>query len=135
MSRNFAERREQLARQIAGQRRELAEAYRDLGKPLHYTQVAVKGVQVLQKNAWLIGLAPTAVSLVFAFLGWQKPEKPKRGLFNFWKKKGPEPTEAEAAAELESKLPRRARPLLRQLLGHGVTAFKIYRRVRPYIPL
>ena len=130
---DYTERRVQLARQISGQRRELAEAYRDLGKPLFYAQTGIKGVQMLRQNAWLIALAPSVIGIVSGLLGLRKKEAPKRGLFDFWKKKAG--TSEEEAAEIESQARHRARPLLRQLLGHGVTAFKLYRRIRPFIPL
>ncbi len=129
----YSERRVQLARQIAGQRRELAEAYRDLGKPLFYAQTAVKGVQMVRENAWLIALAPSVIGIVSGLLGLRKKDAPKRSLFDFWKKKAA-PSEEEAA-EVESKAARHARPLLRRLIGHGVTAFKLYRKIRPFIPL
>jgi hypothetical protein len=130
---DYIDRRVQLARQITGQRRELAEAYRDLGKPIAYTQAGIKGVQMIRQNAWLIALAPSAIGIVSGLLGLRKKDATKRGLFDFWKKKTV-PSEEEAA-EIEATAGHRARPLLRRLIGHGVTAFKIYRRVRPYIPL
>ena len=127
----LAARRERLSKQIAGQRTMLAEAYRDLGKPLQYTQTAVKGVQMLRQNAWLLALSPVAVKLAFSFLGWKKVEKGRPGLLSFFRK-GNAGTVVEDDARAAS---RRARPLLTRLLGHGVSAFKIYRRVRPFIPL
>ena len=129
----YSERRDQLARQIAGQRRELAEAYRDLGKPLFYAQSGIKGVQIVRQNAWLIALAPSVIGIVNGLLGLRKKDAPKRGLFDFWKKQAGTPQ--EEAAEIESRARRRARPLLRRLIGHGVTAFKLYRKIRPFIPL
>jgi hypothetical protein len=129
----YTERRVQLARQIAGQRRELAEAYRDLGKPIFYAQSGIKGVQMVRENAWLIALAPSVIGIVSGLLGLRKKDAPKRGLFDIWKKKAG--ASEEEAAEIASGARRHARPLLRRLIGHGVTAFKIYRRVRPFIPL
>jgi hypothetical protein len=126
----YSERRVQLARQITGQRRELAEAYRDLGKPLFYAQSGIKGVQMVRQNAWLIALAPSVIGIVSGLLGLRKKEATKRGLFDFWKKKA-----GTSEEEIESQALRRARPLLRRLIGHGVTAFKLYRRIRPFIPL
>jgi hypothetical protein len=129
----YSSRREQLSRQISGQRLELAEAYRDLGKPIAYAQTGIKGLQMLRQNAWLIALAPSVISIVSGLIGLRKKETPKRGLFDFWKKKAPAP-EKEAAA-VESSALKRAQPLLKKLIGHGVTAFKVYRKVRPFIPL
>jgi hypothetical protein len=128
----YSERRVQLVKQISGQRQELAEAYRDLGKPIAYTQAGIKGVQMIRQNAWLIALAPSAIGIVSGLLNLRKKDAPKRGLLDFWKKK---PAPAGEAAEAEADVSRRARPLLRRLIGHGVTAFKLYRQVRPYIPL
>jgi hypothetical protein len=128
----LATRREHLEKQIARQRAELAEAYRDLGRPLKYTQTGIKGFQFLKQNGWLLALSPSVVGLVFSFLGWKKTDQPRPKWFPFpWKKK---PVEDEAEKE-ESGISRRARPLLHRLIRHGVSAFKIYRKVRPFIPL
>jgi hypothetical protein len=128
----FQDRREKIAGQIAQQRHELAEAYRDLGKPLKYTQAAVKGVQVIRENAWLLALSPSVVGLVFSFLGWKK-EKPTPKLFGFFKRKKAAPT--VAIEEEEGKAVRKAKPLVQRLIGHGVTAVKLYRKLRPFLPL
>ncbi len=126
------DRRVKIAGQIAQQRHELAEAYRDLGKPLKYTQVAVKGAQVIRENAWLLALSPSVVGLVFSFLGWKK-EKPAPKLLGLFRRKQAAPkVEIE---EEEGKAARRARPLVQRLIGHGVTAVKLYRKLRPFLPL
>jgi hypothetical protein len=128
---DFAARRAELARQIAGQRQELSEAYRDLGKPLQYAQTGFKGYQALRQNAWLIALAPSAIGIVTGLLGLKKDKSAAKWPF-FRKRKSKPEGEAE---ELESSAAHRAKPLLKKLIGHGVTAFKLYRQIRPYIPL
>jgi hypothetical protein len=128
---SLATRRENISRQIARQRTELAEAYRDLGRPLRYTQTAVKGVQMLKENAWLLTLVPTVVGLASTLFGLKKKTAKK---WPKWLPLGKRRTKAELEEEGE-KISRRTRPLLARLLGHGISAFKVYRRVRPYIPL
>jgi hypothetical protein len=124
--------KQQLIEDIESQRLELVHAYRGLGKPLAYTQTAIRGAQALKQNAWLIALLPTAISLAFSFFGWKK--KGKTGLLGLL---GLSPAEEEKAAmkqEMRQSASRLKRPLLRKMLGHGWSLFKIYRRVRPYFP-
>jgi hypothetical protein len=130
----LATRREHLAKLMARQRADLAEAYRDLGRPLKYTQVGIKGLQAVKENAWIIGVAPTVVGLLFTLFGLKKADKTRSKWFpfSFGKKKR---AAVEEAGEAEGEVSRRARPLLTRLLRHGISAFKVYRKVRPFIPL
>ena len=50
---NFAERRGILSAQIARQRGELAEAYRNIEKPIHYAEYGMRGFGFLRKNPWV----------------------------------------------------------------------------------
>jgi hypothetical protein len=123
---SLAQRREQISRQIALQRTELVHAYRDLAKPLAYTQTAIKGAQALKQNAWLVMLAPSLVSLGFSFFGWRK--KGNSGLMGLLGlSRDEEKRETERAAIAAKK------PLLKWA-GYGWTLFKLYRRVRPLLP-
>ena len=54
---DFSERRGLLSAEIARQRGELAEAYRNLEKPIHYAEYGLRGFGFLRKNPW-----PPAIS-------------------------------------------------------------------------
>jgi len=115
-------RRLELMEQIARQRTELAHAYRGLAKPLDYTQKGIKGMKALRQNAWLIGLVPSIIAIVFSLFGWKKKEK--ASLLSR-RSKEEKLREAEAVA----------RKPLAKWAARGWAAFQLYRRVRPFLPL
>jgi hypothetical protein len=133
---SLATRRENISRQIARQRTELAEAYRDLGRPLQYTQVGIKGLQMLRQNAWLISLSPSLVGVATSLYGLATGRK-KSGSLPSWLPFGKKKATASVkkGVEEEHELSRKASPLIKKWLGHGVSAFRLYRKVRPYLPL
>ena len=118
-------RRRQLMEDIFKQRIDFANAYRDLGKPLEYTQKTVVGLKMLQQNAWLIALAPTAVNLLFSTFGWKKA--PRGNLLG--RLFGGERRAFQRQAQREAHAAKK--PLMRWL-GHGWRLFRIYRRVRRF---
>jgi hypothetical protein len=117
---SLAERRQALSLEIARHRTELAQAYRDLAKPLEYTQKGIKGLQVVKQNAWAIALLPMAVRLGFSFFGWTKKDEAKK---------------VAARVREEEVAAARKKPPLGKWLGRGVALFQLYRRVRPFLPL
>ena len=120
---SLADRRKELAEKAGRERAELGLAYQNLAKPFAYTQKAVVGIKALQKNAWLVGLAPSVVGLVFSFLGYEKKGKGKR-----FGSKTRLTKDDEAAAIVANKKP------LQRWLGRGWALFQLYRRVRPFFP-
>ena len=116
---DFAERRRHLIADIARQRGELAEAYRNLQKPLQYTETGLRSFAFMRQNSWIFIAVPAALkvaSLLFAlragkptqplFRQRQKQETPPKGFMGHALKWG----------------------------GHGWKLFKIYRRVRRFFP-
>lgn len=121
LAEDFATRRDELSRQIAIQRRELAEAYRQLEKPLHYAEYGMKGIGFLRQNQWLFVAAPTVVSVLMsvfgAVRGKRKTVAPVPGAVK------PIPNPAE-----NSKRP------IAVWLGRAVQLYQLYRRVRTFLP-
>jgi len=116
---NFAERRGLLAAEIARQRGELAEAYRNIAKPIHYAEYGLRGFGFLRKNPWVVAAVPAVVSIASTLLGLKKKLSSK-----------PLPKRRQ---DLEA----RPKGILGHAVkwgGHGWRLFKIYRRVRRYFP-
>lgn len=107
----YEERRAQLAIMIARQRGELASAYRDLAKPLHYVEKGMNGLSFLRNNPWIFAAAPAAFSLISSFFGRKKSRSYR------------EPAEAP---------PKRS--VIGKVVNGGVQLFQLYRRVRPFFP-
>ena len=80
---DFITRRNQLATEIARQRGELVEAYRQLEKPIRYTEYGMKGFAFIRQNQWLLtaapallGSLPSIFNLVSSFFGGKKKKQP-----------------------------------------------------------
>jgi hypothetical protein len=117
---NFAERRGLLAAQIARQRGELVEAYHNLEKPIHYAEYGMRGFGFLRKNPWVIAAVPAVLSIASTLLGLRKK-----------KSSTPSPEKQQYSGESEPK------GLHKHVLiwgGHGWRLYKLYRRIRTYLP-
>ncbi len=114
---NFAERRGLLAAQIARQRGELAEAYRNLEKPIHYAEYGLRGFGFLRKNPWVLVAVPAVFSMASTFFGLRKKKSSK-----------PEPVEPQSAGNR----PRGWKKHVVTWGGHGWRLYKLYRRLRPH---
>lgn len=120
-------RRQTLIAQIESQRMELTQAYRQLEKPIHYGEQALKGFGFLRRNPWIAMAAPSAVGLLFsgagALLRRGKP-KPKIEAAD----------REEIIASLRADEAKVKRPM-RKVIGYAIKAFQLYRRFRPLFPL
>jgi hypothetical protein len=124
---NLVDRRRHLIAEIARQRGEFAEAYRNLHKPIHYAENAMRGFGFLRENAWIFSAVSTTVTVGSTLLG----------LLGLGKAKPSEMTKAERKrlAELErERLPKGFAGKLIKWGGHGFRAFKVYRRIKRFIP-
>src|SRR5882757_9887292 len=65
-------RRKFLADQIARQRGELASAYRNLEKPIHYAEYGMRGFGFVRKNPWVFAAVPAVISIGSTLLGLKK---------------------------------------------------------------
>src|SRR5471030_73291 len=79
---DFITHRAQIVAEIARQRGELAQAYRQLEKPIRYTEYGMKGFGFIRQNPWimtaapaLLGSLPSIFSLVSSAFGWRKKKK------------------------------------------------------------
>ena len=115
---NFAERRGLLAAQIARQRTELAEAYRNIEKPILYVDYGMRGVGFLRQNPWIFLAVPAVLSTASTLLGLGK------------KKSSSSP--AHQAEESAASRPKGWTKHVATLGGHGWRLYKLYRRIRPY---
>jgi hypothetical protein len=127
----LAEKQRRLAADIARQRGQLAAAYRDLAKPILYTEYGLRGFGFLRQNPWILTIVPAAFSTTTSVLALvrtltAKPAPKKLKWFG-----------REAARETE----REARRVKKTLTDHAMTwggrgwkLFKLYKRVRKYFP-
>ena len=114
------ERRVQLAATIARQRGELAEAYRNIEKPIRYTEYGMKGFGFLRQNPWVLTVIPAALSISSTVFGLVKNK----------------PAKAAPRPKKDTEEPRS-----KGFVGHaakwgkrGWKLFQFYRRVRTYLP-
>ena len=112
---NLSERRGLLTAEIARQRVELAEAYRNIEKPIHYAEYGLRGFGFIRKNPWVFVAVPAVFSVAATFFGLQK-------------KKSPEPARRQDTANQ----PKGWKKHVLTWGGHGWRLYKLYRRVRPY---
>ena len=119
---DFASRRDALSGEIARQRGELATAYRNLEKPIHYAEVGMKGFGFLRQNQWLFVAMPTIASVGLT-------------LFNVWRgKKEPKVVRvADAVPPISNPAEHLKRPLA-VWVGRAYQLYKLYRKVRTYLP-
>ena len=116
MSDDFTMRRDQLAVEIARQRRELAQAYVHLEKPIRYTEYGMRGFGFIRNNPWIFAAAPALLSVVKIAFGGKK-------------KKSSKPSSKQEQTQVEKN----KRPL--QLwMNRGWQLYQLYRRVRTFIP-
>src|SRR5471030_1533696 len=66
---DFITHRAQIVAEIARQRGELAAAYRDLEKPIRYTEYGMRGFGFLRSNPWIFVAVPAVFSVASNLLG------------------------------------------------------------------
>lgn len=128
---SVSERQRRLSADIARQRTQLAAAYRDIAKPILYTEYGLRGMGFLKQNPWILSVVPASLStttsliaLVRLFVpGKAAPKKAK------WFGRAEREVERDAKREKKSVLDHALK-----WSGHGWRAFSIYRRIRKYLP-
>jgi hypothetical protein len=122
------ERRRHLIAEIARQRAELGEAYRGLHKPIELGESGLRAFGFLRENAWIFTAIPASLNLVtFLF-----------GLKNMVMGTPAKAIASERHAlerELEKKRPKSLLGHAAHWGGHGWRVYKIYRRVKKYLPV
>jgi hypothetical protein len=116
---DFEDRRRHLIAEIARQRGELAEAYRNLEKPIHYAEYGLRGFGFLRKNPWVFAAAPAVVSVTSTLFGLRKKKFSK-----------PAPRQRQS---IEAR-PKSFMGHAAKWGGHGWRLYKLYRRLRHYLP-
>ncbi|MCE0521331.1 MAG: hypothetical protein LV480_00280 [Methylacidiphilales bacterium] len=114
---DFAERRRHLIADIARQRGELAVAYRNLERPIHYAEYGLRGFGFLRKNPWVFMAVPTAFKLASVLMGL--------------KKKKASDSRPNPRRNLEGK-PKGFGKHIVALGKNGWRLFQLYRRIKPY---
>ncbi len=126
-----AEKRRRLAADIERQRGQLATAYRDIAKPILYTEYGLRGMGFLRQNPWILTIVPAASSTTTSVVGLI------RNLQGFKSKPAPTGWFKRGERDAERKAERKAKGVAGHLAtwgGRGWKLFKTYRRVRKYFP-
>lgn len=123
---SLEERRKFLSGQIARQRAELATAYRNLEKPIHYAEYGMRGLGFFRKNAWIFVAAPTVLNIATTLFGLSRKKKKAKVTAP-----GRQQIPLSAEAEARSK---NWKDLAVTLGRNGVRLWQLYKRIRPYIP-
>jgi hypothetical protein len=116
---NFAERRGRLIADIARQRGQLAEAYRNLEKPIHYAEYGMRGFGFFRRNPWVFAAVPAVFSVASTLLGLRKKNS------------------SQPAPRQRQSVDRQPKSFAGHALkwgGHGWRLFRFYRRLRTYFP-
>jgi len=116
---DLVERRTNLSLQIARQRTELAEAYRNIAQPIHYAEYGLRGFGFFRKNSWVFVAVPAVFSIASTLLGLRKGKS------------------ARTSPRQRQSIEGRPKGIVGHAVkwgGHGWRLFKLYRRVRHYFP-
>jgi hypothetical protein len=116
----FADRRERLAAEITRQRSQLAYAYHNLQKPIHYAEYGLSSFGFLRKNTWVFAAAPAVFSIASTLFGLRKLKSSR-----------PSPRRRQSM-EAEAR-PKGLLGHAAKWGGHGLRLFRLYRRVRPFL--
>jgi len=112
---DFATRRVLLSAEIARQRGELAQAYQNLAKPIHYAENGMRAFGFLRQNPWVFMAVPSVLSILSTVFGWRKQKAIK-------------PAQQQAAAPKPTGI----KGKLTTWGGYAWQLVQLYRRVRPY---
>ena len=117
------QRRAHLAAMIARQRGDLAQAYGNLQKPIEYGEKGLQAFGFLRKNPWVLTVVPAVFSISGTLIG-------------LWKGK-PAPKPSRSQHQEFERLEHRPKGFVGHAMkwgGHGFRLFKLYRRVRRFLP-
>jgi hypothetical protein len=123
---SFDEKRRHLIAEITRQRGELSQAYNNLAKPIHYAEYGLRGFGFLRKNPWVLSVIPAIFSITSTAVGLMR-NKPTREILS----------RARHRHDLEREAEKKSKGIVGhavRLGGHGWKLFKLYRRVRKFLP-
>jgi hypothetical protein len=119
---NLNERRRELAAQIARQRGEFTEAYRNLAKPIQYAEYGLRGFGFIRQNPWVFSVLPAFITVTTSLIGIIRNKPAKRSRAPKW-------GEDERRAEKASKS---IGGHIVKWGGRGWKLFRLYGRLRKY---
>jgi hypothetical protein len=127
----LAEKQQRLAADIARQRGQLASVYRDIAKPILYTEYGLRGMGFLRQNPWILTIVPASLSTTTSLIALIRNFVPAKSALKKAKWFGRAEREGERDVKREKKS---IADNLMKWGGHGWKAFKLYQRVRKYFP-
>ncbi len=122
---SLEERRRALAAEIARQRGDLARAYHDLEKPIHYAEYGMRGLGFFRKNAWIFVAAPTVLNIATTLFGLTRKKKAPK-IAPLARQQVPIPGDAAIR-------PHNWTDLAVVAGRNAVRLYHLYRRIRPYL--
>ena len=125
---SLAEKQRRLAADIARQRGQLAAAYRDLAKPILYTEYGLRGFGFLRQNPWVLTIVPAAFSTTTAVVSLVRNLKTPKTVPRKFKWFG---REAEKEARRESK---GIASHFFKWGGRGWRIFRLVHKIRKFLP-
>ena len=127
---SLAEKQRRLAADIARQRGELATAYRDIARPILYTEYGLRGFGFLRQNPWVLTIVPAAFSTTTTLIGLVRTLKPGKTEPRKFKWLG-----REGEQEVKRAAKREAKGLAGHFLrwgGRGWKLFRLYNKARKF---
>ncbi len=126
-----SQKRARLTAEIARQRTQLAAAYRDIAKPVLYTEYGLRGMGFLRQNPWILTIIPAGLSSTTSALA----------IFRYFLPGKTEPKKAKWFGRAERETEREAKRGKKSFTDHAVKwgrhgwkAFRLYRRFRKFLP-
>jgi hypothetical protein len=131
----LAGKQQRLAADIARQRTQFAAAYRDIAKPILYTEYGLRGMGFLRQNPWLLTIVPASLSTTTSLIAIIRNFIPAKAATKKAKWFGRAQREVERDVQRNEKRGKKSlADNARKWAGHGWKAFQLYRRVRKYFP-
>ncbi len=128
---SLAHKQARLAGEIARQRDALAGAYRDIAKPILYTEYGLRGFGFLRQNPWILTIVPatfsTTTTLLTLIRMLRAPKAPAPRKFKWFGR--------DAEKETERAVKRETKGIAGHLMkwgGHGWKAFRLYNKARKF---
>ena len=126
-----SQKRARLTAEIARQRTQLATAYRDIAKPVLYTEYGLRGMGFLRQNPWVLTIIPAGLSTTTSAIA----------IFRYFFPGKAEPKKTRWLEQAEKKALREGKRAKKTFAdhamkwgGHGWKAFRLYRRFRKFLP-
>lgn len=123
------QRRARLTADIARQRADLGAAYRNLHKPIEMGESGLRVLGFMRQNAWIFTAIPASINIVTFLFGVKDMISGKSAV------KAAAAKERRAVERsIERKAPKSLLGHAAHWGGHGWRIYKIYNRVKKYLP-